>query len=145
MKLTARDNPETIRRYAHLRRARWGRAVCGARGSDTGHTCGREAGHRGPHAAHAWFGRVVAVWESGRVQGGSGGFSPVSSSKAAAAARRPSSRARPVGLRADEPGLLRKAGRRLLRMVVEIEELALFLMFLAFVYFAVEWLAIIFR
>ena len=61
------------------------------------------------------------------------------------AARRPSSRARPVGLRADEPGLLRKAGRRLLRMVVEIEELALFLMFLAFVYFAVEWLAIIFR
>jgi hypothetical protein len=50
-----------------------------------------------------------------------------------------------VGLRKSGESSLTLAGRRLLHMVLDIEELALLVMFLAFVYFAIDWLKIIFR
>ena len=51
---------------------------------------------------------------------------------------------RPVGLRSGPVhGVLRTVLRRVVRAVVDIEELALLLMFLAFVYFGVGWLRII--
>lgn len=51
---------------------------------------------------------------------------------------------RPVGLRSRPVhGVLRTVLRRVVRAVVDIEELALFLMFVAFVYFGVGWLKII--
>ena len=149
MRLTARDNPETIRRYQHLRPAGWGRARCGARAVEVGHVCGRERDHRGPHAAHGAWRRVTAVWEAGSREGSSGTFSPVRHPTPRAASRRRPAATRPVGLRGAAAGAsdgwLTRAAWRLLSMVLDIEELALFLMFVAFVYFAIDWLAIIFR
>jgi hypothetical protein len=60
MRLTVEDNPETIRRYAHLRPVR--SRACSAQCPGSRRTCTRGAGHRGPHASHGRLGRVVAVW-----------------------------------------------------------------------------------
>ena len=66
MKLTARDNPETIKRYGHVRKARgWNVRRCARRCPDTPHKCTLHDGHRGPHVAHGLLGRVVAVWDRG--------------------------------------------------------------------------------
>lgn len=66
MKLTVEENPETIKRYGHLRPApRWGVDRCSALCPGTSRTCTLEAGHRGHHVAHGLFRRVVAVWDSG--------------------------------------------------------------------------------
>ena len=141
MRLTAKDHPESIRRFAHIRPVRGG-AVCGARWTATEHACTREARHRGPHVAHGRLRRVMAVWDTGREATGS--LLPVPS--ADSSPRAPVGRGRPVGLKAGgERGTLRGLGRTLLRMIVDIEELALLLMFLAFVYFALDWLKIILR
>jgi hypothetical protein len=66
MKLTIEDNPETIKRYGHLRPAPpWGSVRCSAKCPGTTRTCTRERGHRGPHVTHGTFRKVVAVWDSG--------------------------------------------------------------------------------
>lgn len=66
MRLTVEENPETIKRYGHLRPAsRWGSVRCGVRCPGTSRSCTLEKGHRGPHAAHGMFKRVVAVWDAG--------------------------------------------------------------------------------
>jgi len=65
MKLTLEENPETIKRYGHLRPAPpWGSVRCSAKCPGTTRTCTREKGHRGPHAAHGSFRKVLAVWDS---------------------------------------------------------------------------------
>jgi hypothetical protein len=70
MRLTVEENPETIKRYGHLKPApRWGSVRCGARCPGTSRTCTREESHRGPHAAHGMFKRVVAVWDTGTPPG----------------------------------------------------------------------------
>jgi hypothetical protein len=64
MKLTIEKNPETVKRYQHVRPApRWGSIVCSVQCPGTVRICTREQGHRGPHVAHAKFGKVVAVWD----------------------------------------------------------------------------------
>ena len=145
MRLTRKDHPETIRRYQHLRKAGWGKPRCGARWPEEGRACARERDHRRPHAAYAGMGRVVAVWDAGGASESSG-FTPLEVKSARPTASQGRRRAaRPVGLRDTSPNWLASLGRRVLRMVLDIEELALFLMFLAFVYFAIDWLKIIFR
>jgi hypothetical protein len=64
MRLTAKDNPETIRRYGHIRPASgWGVLRCSVRLPGTSRACTLEDGHTGPHVTHGAFKRVVAVWE----------------------------------------------------------------------------------
>ena len=145
MRLSARDNPETIRRYQHLRRARWGARACGAGWPDGGRRCTREGAHRGPHAAHTRLGRVVAVWDDGAPRPSSGNFAPLDPRADQPRKSTVPATRRPVGLRSASGSWLTAAGRRMLKMVLDIEELALFLMFIAFVYFAIDWLKIIFR
>ena len=87
----------------------------------------------------------MAVWDEGAPRPSSGGFAPLEPRagqprKSAVAATR-----RPVGVRSASGSWLAAASRRMLKMVLDIEELALFLMFIAFVYFAIDWLQIIFR
>lgn len=65
MKLTRKKDPEAIKRYDHLPRAHFWRARCSHRCPGAAPTCTLETGHRGPHAAHAFLGNVVAVWDEG--------------------------------------------------------------------------------
>ena len=64
MKLTIEKNPESIKRYQHVRPApRWGSSTCGRQCPGTVRSCTLEKNHRGPHVAHTKFGKVVAVWD----------------------------------------------------------------------------------
>lgn len=64
MKLTVEENPETIKRYSHIRPAPpWRAARCSVTCPGTTRACTLEKGHRGPHVAHGRFGKVVAVWD----------------------------------------------------------------------------------
>ncbi len=66
MRLTIEKNQEAIRRFQHIRPApSWKSARCAEKCPGTQRTCTREKGHRGPHAAHERFRRVVAVWDEG--------------------------------------------------------------------------------
>ncbi|MDX1495755.1 MAG: hypothetical protein R3253_16920, partial [Longimicrobiales bacterium] len=91
-----------------------------------------EAGHRGPHVAHGLLRRVVAVWE------GAGAV--------ASAPRRRAAPRKPVGLRTKgSKGLGERLGA-VARFVDEhAEEIALAVFFIAFVWFALDWLMIIMR
>jgi hypothetical protein len=84
------------------------------------------------------------VWEAGATTPKSS-FTALEPRKPRPARNRSRAGTRPVGLRDRSDGWLASAGRRVLAMVFDIEELALFLMFLAFVYFAIDWMKIIFR
>jgi hypothetical protein len=64
MKLTIKENPEGIKRYAHVKPAPLlGGSACSARCPGTSYACTLERGHTGVHVAHGRFRRVVAVWD----------------------------------------------------------------------------------
>ena len=64
MKLTRKENPDAIRRYAHVKPAPvMGARVCSAQCPGTHHTCTLARGHTGVHVAHGRFRKVVAVWD----------------------------------------------------------------------------------
>lgn len=66
MKLTIEEDRERIKRYGHIRPAPiWGPARCSARCPGNPRSCTLEVDHRGPHVAHGWFNKVVAVWDEG--------------------------------------------------------------------------------
>lgn len=134
MKLTREQHPERLKRYRHLERARWGADRCGRRLGQSKRTCTLGKGHRGPHAAHGLFGRLLAVWESG-----DGGRPDPNRG------RRVGPR-RPVGLRSRERGgALDKLKAMGAWIGDHAEEVLLLAFFVAFVWFAVDWLMIIFR
>ena len=63
MKLTVKEDRETIKRYGHIKPAPiWGSVRCSAKCPGTLHACTRKKGHTVPHVAHGTFKRVVAVW-----------------------------------------------------------------------------------
>lgn len=141
MKLLAKDRPAGLDRYRHIKPARgWRVKRCGRLCSGTSWTCTRERGHRGPHVAHGLLGRLRAVWD------GSSDRSHESSRKPATSSKRPRRARRPVGLRQERPkSLLESAGRALKFLDEHGEEIALIVFFLAFVWFALDWLMIILR
>lgn len=157
MRFTVEEHPRAIERYAHVKPARgWRVASCSARCPGTSRTCTREKGHRGPHVAHRFFNRVAAVWdtgsgasEQGRTaergrstrHGRTGGSEPTN---APAKRRRPARK--PIGLRARDFGGALEALRKLAaRAASSVEEIALLVFFLAFVWFAIDWLLLIMR
>ncbi|NNL30061.1 MAG: hypothetical protein HKO77_03520 [Gemmatimonadetes bacterium] len=120
-------------RYAHVKPAPFWRKRCGRTAPGSERTCTREPGHRGPHVAHGPLRRVVAVWEAedSRVAQPSG--------------RKPATR-RPVGLPSKgSSSLTGRLGVAAKFMDEHIEEIALAVFFVAFVWFAIEWLMIILR
>ena len=136
MKLTVDEHPKAVARYAHIPRARrWSSIHCRRVCPGTRYTCTREAGHRGPHVAHGFFRRIRAVWEP--------------SSAAAPSPRSAKRRSRPkvpIGLRgAGSDGLFRGLRGFVGRVFSSGEELALFAFFIAFVWFAIDWLRLIFQ
>ena len=126
MRLTIEDDPQAIRRYAHVRPTGRG-PRCGVRLSGTDRVCSLEPSHRGPHVAHGRFRRVVAVWQ-------------------AVTPARPSSEARSrvvearvqAGLpRRGSPSLPARLAAPIRRL--SVEDVVLFILFAAFLGFAVDW------
>ena len=133
MRLTIEERPETIKRYSHITPARgWRIRPCSAKCPGAPRSCTLERGHRGPHVAHGRFKRVVAVWDSGAGPERSGVMGRTSTGKS------------PIGLRTNSSvGVLERVWRVVVRSLAAPEDLALFLLFLAFVWFAFEWLLLI--
>ena len=132
MRLTAKEHPEAVKRYRHVKPARGFKVVlCSEQCPGTTANCTLEKSHRGPHVAHGGFGKILAVWDAG-------------------AEVRPSPEAaiRPIearaggGLRADEDigALLKEAWSQAVRAIGSFEELAMIVLFLLFVGFGIYWL-----
>lgn len=134
MRLTAREHPEAVKRYAHVPPAPPWKGRCGRTCPGTSHACTLGKGHRGPHVAHGSRRRVLAVWDV------ADGAAPPAPREGRAAARRP------IGLRDRTPADLLTTVRRVgLALASRWEEVALGAFFLAFTWFAIEWLRLIFR
>ncbi len=145
MRLTAEEHGVAVERYAHVKPARgWKAETCGRMLRGVRRSCTRETGHRGPHVAHGRFGRPLAVWDEGAAPTKARGGVP-RSARGESAGRKPVP-GKPLGLR--EPrsqGLLRTTWDHLTRIFSSVEDLALLVMFLAFVFFAIDWLLLILR
>lgn len=137
MKLTVDEHPKAVARYAHIPRARrWSVVRCRRICPGTTYACTREAGHRGPHVAHGLLRGIRAVWES----------SALASSTSSGAAKRRSGSSTPIGLRgAPSRNLLAGLRELVMRVFSSGEELALLAFFVAFVWFALGWLRLIFQ
>lgn len=123
----------TLSRYKHVKPVLPWQERCGRVAPGSTRVCTREPGHRGPHVSHGFFRRVVAVWEA------------VGQRAARPAARQPARR-RPVGLRAKgSSSLLDRIGIAAKFVDEHVEEIALAVFFVAFVWFAIDWLMIILR
>ena len=133
VRLRVEEHARAIRRYRHVKPARGGSAKCSLRCPGTSHTCTLAKGHRGPHVAHGSFRKVVAVWDSG-----------ARAEPAARTVHRGSGAKAPIGLRSRRPAGLLEVFRALLaRAVSSGEELVLAICFLAFVWFAIDWILLI--
>ena len=137
MRITAKEHGEAARRFRHLRPARSWRARCGAACTGTAHRCTRERGHRGPHVAHAAFGRVVAVWEP--APGGVREGALESRRETRPGPRRP----RRPSRRNRVPGWGAFLRYWLTRPFHEPELFVLLILFLAFVGFSIHWIVLI--
>jgi hypothetical protein len=135
MRLTLESNPESLKRYGHMKPARASGLVqlCSNPCPGTTRRCGLEKAHRGPHVAFGLFRKVVAVWD------------------ADAETHRPSPppvgvpEARPGGARAREDrSLLRSVGEFLSAPFSSVEELTWIVFFLVFVGFAFGGFLLIF-
>lgn len=131
MRLTRKENPETIKRYDHIKPARgWKMKVCAVSCPGTAHRCTLASGHRGPHVAHGSFKKVVAVWEP----------NGVSQTSPKAVRRVPEARAT-SRLRSRSPvGIVEAVWGRVVRAISSFPEIAFLILFLAFLGFAVNWL-----
>jgi hypothetical protein len=131
VKLTADRHPDGVRRYQHLRPAARRADRCGAACPGESWLCTLDRDHRGPHVSHSRLRRVLAVWDAPR------GARDVS--------RRRRKRHPPTGLPVrTPPNLLDAIGDLAWRIVSSAEEIALVVFFLAFVWFAFDWLRLIF-
>lgn len=134
MRLTVEDNPETIKRYGHIKPARGRRTgSCSTRCPGTARHCTLAKAHRGPHVAHGWFNRVVAVWDAGT---GAQAVERTVTGTSRSRARSDVRPMRPVGVR-------EALWRLVVRSISSAEEIALLIFFLVLVWFAIDWLRLI--
>ncbi|MBT8337109.1 MAG: hypothetical protein KJO11_10925 [Gemmatimonadetes bacterium] len=130
MRLTIESDPQTIRRYEHVRPARgWGVERCGVMCTGVERACTRALGHTGPHVAHGRLGRVRAVWDADAATRAR----PEARSRVVEAARQGGLPSRRSG------GALRALVRWATDRVSSVEDLAMLILFLAFLGFAVDW------
>jgi hypothetical protein len=132
MRLTLETDPESVKRYRHVKPARgFGVRTCGVKLTGTARACTRARHHRGPHVAHGSLGKVLAVWDADT-----------------AAVSRPRARPTAGGARelreAEEPAgpldLLRKV---FARIDLSVEAVAFIILFIALVAFVIDWLLMI--
>jgi len=121
MRLTAAENPETIKRYGHIKPGpKWGSARCSARYPGSARPCTREKDHRGPHVAHGRFKKVVAVWEAETEARGAGAITRMDPASGALST---------VGA----------AWRAVVRNAPSMEDAFLLILFLGMVAFVIDW------
>jgi hypothetical protein len=139
MRLTVEENREAIKRYRHIERARGGKArVCSTRCPGSVRNCTRTKGHGGPHVAHGLFNRVVAAWDPTTGARGSGQVVRRTFEDRVGSGLR-NRKGRPIGLRTRGPaGVLETLRGWVAHALSHVEELALILLFLVFVRFAIE-------
>jgi hypothetical protein len=142
MRLTLEEHREAIKRYRHVKPARgWRVSLCAARCPGLARSCTLEVGHRGPHVAHGFFRKVLAVWASD-VGVPTPGELPARDSRGARP--RGGGPGGPIGLRPRAPvGILEALRERLVRIVSSADQIAFLIFFLAFVGFAVHWFVLI--
>ena len=129
MKLTREENREALKRYAHVKPARWGRRRCSTWLSGSSRSCTLGTGHSGPHVAHGTFNRILAVWDQG---GASNVPEPVRPG--------PSPTVRPPFRWSGPVEALRAFGGRVLRRPAHFIEEAVFLVFFAaMIGFVIDW------
>ncbi len=65
MKILREQDPEAIKKYEHIRPAPafGGGLRCFSRCPGTARTCTLATGHIGPHVAHTFRKKVMAVWD----------------------------------------------------------------------------------
>ena len=142
MRLTVEEHRQAVRRYGHIKPARSRAGRCRAGCPGTARKCTLAMGHTGPHVAHGWFRRVVAVWDSG-AKAHSSRSPKTSASEDMAPSRSP--RRQPIGLPADRPqGVLKPIWKRVLEVVPSVDTLVFLVLFLGFVGFAVQWFLLMF-
>jgi hypothetical protein len=137
MRLTVEEHREAIKRYGHIRPARGLRASwCATRCPGTTRTCTRDRGHSGPHVAHGFLRRVLAVWDAGAAVGPRREAGrPVSGARA----RGGGLTRRPVGLRTrSPPGILETFRRIVVRAAASADEIFFIILFIIFVKLAID-------
>jgi hypothetical protein len=134
VRLTIEQDPQSIKRYGHLKPARGlGVRACSARCPGSTRACTLEAGHRGPHVAHGVLGKVLAVWDGAPEPA----RSDVKVRRAVRSmARRGAHDVKPVGG-------LGALWTRLVSLNLSVEEMALLVLFVAMVGFVVHWVSLI--
>jgi len=130
MKLTIEQNKERLKRFSHIRPAPiWQSIRCEVKCPGTRRECSRERNHKGLHAAHNLFGKVLAVWDEG-------GKTPVQ------VRRRPAATVQktPVAVKeGKDRSLAIKILAVALKKISSIEEAFLLLLALAMAGFAIDW------
>ena len=139
MRLVIEEHREAIKRYSHIRPTRgWRVKPCAARCPGTSHACSQAKDHRGPHVAHGFPSKVVAVWDAGT------GVKVTREATSQQSGGRVSKSGPPIGLQSRRPtGMLDAVWKQVVRAASSVEQIALFIMLLAFVWFAIEWLLLI--
>lgn len=132
MRLTVETDPESIKRYGHVKPARGiGVRTCGAKLPGTARACTLARHHRGPHVAHGALGRVLAVWDPERGAVARARTNPTKGS------------ARDVREAGDPAGPGELVRRVLARVDLSVEGFALIVLFVALVAFVIHWLLMI--
>ena len=128
MRLTAKENPETIKRYEHIRPARgWRTVICSVKCPGTPHTCTLTRAHRGPHVAHGTFRKVVAVWHEDTAD------------QAFRGAVRQASKARARrGFQSTAPIRILRSLGHVVRTISSVEDIAMVLLLLGALGFAIQ-------
>lgn len=135
MRLTVEEDRDTIKRYGHIGPApAWGAGRCSVRCPGTERTCTLAKDHRGPHVAHGLFRRVMAVWDTNGEERGSR-----KNVKTAVAPR-----AHGEVWTGSLFGSLAAFWDQVVALRSSVGDIALFVMFLGFVAFAIRWLLLIF-
>jgi hypothetical protein len=132
MRLTLESDPESVKRYGHLKPVRgFGARPCSTRFPGSGRACTLARGHGGPHVAHGRLGKVLAVWD-------------------AAADVVPTRAARPApgstgNVREDSRAvaILDRVRAVVAYVDVSVEGILLLVLFLAMVGFVIDWLFMI--
>lgn len=131
MRLTRSEHGDQVDRFAHLEKARRlrGESRCGEELQGVVKACTRPVGHRGPHVAHGRGSKVLAVWEA-----------DASASRPRGEGERsgPGVPMRPGERSLDAPGPLGRMWGAILRALSSPEALALIVLFLGMVAFAVD-------
>lgn len=148
LRITVEEQPESIKRYSHIKRIRGvGVKRCGARLDRTRTVCTRELGHNGPHVAHGLLSRVIAVWDETPIPESRHPQTQIIRSASidqAKADDRPMRQKRRMRHRSHElPTLTGRALQNLWQFLKSPDEVGMVFLFFVFLYWGIQWMIMI--